>query len=87
MSTGDPTLDTDRDQQATVMWIPLPHDGAFGVGSTRKFDDVPAAIRFIMERLPPEERRTAWIRPVDGSEPLKIDVIEKLYPQLPAQSG
>ena len=47
-------------------------------GAERIFDDLPDAIRFVMEQIPEENRGTAWIDATVGAG-FDIDEIARRY--------
>jgi hypothetical protein len=74
--------DNELDEQASVNWLLIPEGGAkdgiiYG-SSNQQFESVRNAIRFVMEKLPAQQRVGADIR-TEGTKVYRIDEIEKLY--------
>ena len=71
--------DFDLDEPAEVTWIPvdLMPPEELGGGPQRHFSTLRAAVSFVMQDLPPRDRRAASIMLRDG--PIELDQIEKLY--------
>lgn len=67
---------------ANVLWhAQVPPAGQLEGGETRHFDRLAAAIRFVRDEIPDDQRYSAWITTDAGS--LTIEEIERLYDQLP----
>jgi len=78
--TSDPPIDFN--QPVDDHWIPKEELGRTGfVGRRRTFDNVRAAVLFIMTVLSEEERKTAWIA---GEPHLDLERIREIYRQITA---
>jgi hypothetical protein len=73
--TSDPSIDFN--QPADAHWIPKEELGHTGfVGRRRTFENVRAAVVFIMTVLTEEERGTAWIA---GEPHIDLERIREIY--------
>jgi hypothetical protein len=71
----------DLNDQATTMWFNLPSNIESNVnygGSTRRFENVRNAVRFVIEELPPQQSASADII-TDLDVMIRIGEIREVY--------
>jgi hypothetical protein len=82
--TAPATASIDLDEQAAADWIlypPQPESGVLYGGSSRQFESVANAVRFVIEQLPTHQRVSAHIR-TDGGRSFGVAEIEAIYKTL-----